>query len=244
MKKTLILLAVMVVLLLFANNKRKDLMEQNQLTKKSTLLKNVEKEILLKEIHHRVKNNLGIIISMISLQIRNNPYPEFRKPMKDIELRIRSMALIHEYLYHSDFFNDIPLSDYLHSLSTAIMETLGDANVRLATDLIPMNIPMTTALSLGLITNELITNSIKYAFPDHREGEIHIILKPESNNGEYSRLTIEDNGAGLPNDFSIERQAYTGLFIVKLLIEQLGAKLDIENEKGASFHIIFQNLNA
>ena len=94
-----------------------------------------------------------------------------------------------------------------------------------------------------MITNELITNAIKYAFPDHQEGDVHIILKPEINNGGYYRLTIEDNGVGLPVDFSFEKPASTGMFIVKLLIEQLGAKLEIEKNKGTSFHISFQNLN-
>jgi two-component sensor histidine kinase len=99
-------------------------------------------------------------------------------------------------------------------------------------------------LPLGLITNELITNAIKYAFPDHREGELKILLKPDINNSGYYKLSITDNGIGLPSDFSLEKPASTGMFIVKLLIEQLGAKLEIENKKGTSFHISFQNLNA
>jgi len=135
------------------------------------------------------------------------------------------------------------LSDYLYSLSSAILGTIGEANIHLATDIVPINISINTALPLGLITNELITNAIKYAFPDHREGEIHIILKPEINNDGYYRLTIGDNGVGLPIDFSFERPAFTGMFIVKLLIEQLGAKLEIENKKGTCFHIYFKNLN-
>jgi PAS domain S-box-containing protein len=208
-------------------------------------LRNAEqKEVMLREIHHRVKNNLAIVISLINIQIRNYPNPELRKPMKDIELRIRSMALIHEYLYRSDILDCIPLSNYLYSLASVIIGTLGEGNIHLATDIEPINISINTALPLGLITNELITNAIKYAFPDHREGELHIILKPEINNGGYYRLTIEDNGIGLPADFSIEKTTSTGMFIVKLLIEQLGAKLEIENKKGTIFHISFQNLNA
>jgi len=208
-------------------------------------LRNAEqKEIMLREIHHRVKNNLAIVISLISIQIRNYPNPELRKPMKDIEMRIRSMALIHEYLYRSDILDCIPLSNYLYSLASVILGTLGEGNIHLSTDIAPINISIKAALPLGLITNELITNAIKYAFPDHREGELHLILKPEINNGGYYRLTIEDNGIGLPADFSIEKTSSTGMFIVKLLIEQLGAKLKIENKKGTSFHISFQNLNA
>lgn len=207
-------------------------------------LRNAEqKEIMLREIHHRVKNNLAIVISLISIQIRNYPNPELKKPMKDIEMRIRSMALIHEYLYRSDIVDRIPLSNYLYSLSSAILGTLGEGNIHLSTDISPINISIEMALPLGLITNELITNAIKYAFPDHREGELQLILKPEINNGGYYRLTIKDNGVGLPADFSIEKPASTGMFIVKLLIEQLGAKLEIENIQGTSFHISFQNVS-
>jgi PAS domain S-box-containing protein len=208
-------------------------------------LKNVEqKEVMLREIHHRVKNNLAIVISLISIQIRNYPNPELKKPMKDIEMRIRSMALIHEYLYKSDILDRIPLSNYLYSLSSVIIGTLGQGNIRLATDIEPIHISIETALPLGLITNELITNAIKYAFPDHRDGELHIILKQEINNGGHYKLSISDNGVGLPPGFSLEKPSSTGMFIVNLLIEQLGAKLEIENKNGTSFHISFQNLNA
>lgn len=202
-----------------------------------------QKELMLRELHHRVKNNLGIIISMISLQIRDYPNAEFRKPMKDIELRIRTMALIHEYLYRSDFLDGIPLSNYLYSLSTAVLGTLGESNIQLTTEIEPVNVSIKIALPLGLITNELITNAIKYAFPDHQEGKIHLILKQAITNEEYYRLTIEDNGVGLPAGFSIENPASSGMIIIKLLIEQLGAKLEIENKKGTIFHIYFQNLD-
>jgi PAS domain S-box-containing protein len=207
--------------------------------------KNAEqKEVMLREIHHRVKNNLAIVISLISIQIRNYPNPDLKKPMMDIEMRIRSMALIHEYLYRSDILDNIPLSSYLQSLASVILGTLGEGNIRLGTDIEPIYISINTALPLGLITNELITNAIKYSFPDNQEGEINIILKPEINdNGRY-RLTIEDNGVGLPSDFSIEKPSSTGMLIVKLLIEQLGASLEIESMHGAKFSIIFQNLSA
>jgi len=197
---------------------------------------------MLKEIHHRVKNNLAIIMSMISIQIRNYPNLEFRQPMKELELRIRSMALIHEYLYRSDLPDSIPLANYLHSLSTAIIGTQGEGNIHLVVDAVPINVSTKTALSLGLITNELITNVIKYAFPDHRKGTLAVKVKREFENAGYYRLTIEDNGVGLPVDFSIDKPASSGTLIVKLLIEQLDAKLEIETRNGTGFHVYFQNL--
>ena len=206
-------------------------------------LRNAEqKEVMLREIHHRVKNNLAIVTSLISIQIRNYPNHELIKPMKDIEMRIRSMALIHEYLYRSDILDRIPLSNYLYSLASVILGTLGEGNIHLATDIAPINISIETALPLGLITNELITNAIKYAFPEHREGELHITLKKEEIGNESYKLSIEDNGVGLPSDFSIANPASTGMFIVNLLIEQLGAKLVIDNKKGTGFHITFKDL--
>ncbi len=206
-------------------------------------LRNAEqKEVMLREIHHRVKNNLAIVISLLSLQMRNTPNPELKKPMKDIELRIRSMALIHEHLYRSEHLDRIPLSNYIHSLSAIILGTLSEGNIRLIPELTPTDISIETALPIGLITNELVTNAIKYAFPDKREGELWIILRPEPNDGDYYRLTVKDNGIGLPRDFSFEKQTSMGMFIVKLLIQQLGAKLEIENNSGACFHVIFKNL--
>ena len=98
-------------------------------------------------------------------------------------------------------------------------------------------------MSLGLITNELITNAIKYAFPGHREGELTIIVKRVINTKDYFQLTVEDNGVGLPIGFSLEKSGSSGMLIVKLLIDQLEAKLEIEKKKGTCFHIYFQNFN-
>jgi PAS domain S-box-containing protein len=203
-----------------------------------------QKEVMLREIHHRVKNNLAIVISLLSLQIRKNPNPELKKPMRDIELRIRSMALIHEHLYRSEHLDRIPLANYLHSLASIILGTLSEGNIQLYAELTPTDISIETALPLGLITNELVTNSIKYGFPDHREGKLYITLQPENKDGCLFRLSVKDNGIGLPENFSMENSSSMGMFIIKLLVEQLGAKLEIECKDGACFNIIFKNLVA
>ena len=140
-------------------------------------LKNTEtKETMLKEIHHRVKNNLAIVISLLSMQGSKNPDPDFQRLIRDIELRIRSMALIHEHLYRSENFDKIPLSNYIHSLVSMISSTFSGHKITLKMEMDDILANIETALPLGLITNELLTNSYKYAFPGKVEGIISIKL--------------------------------------------------------------------
>jgi two-component sensor histidine kinase len=206
-------------------------------------LKNTEqKEIMLREIHHRVKNNLAIVISLLSLQIRNNDDPELRRIIRDIEMRIRSMALIHEHLYRSDNLDRIPLASYLHPLSTIILGTFSGHHIRFMPELEATDVSIETALPLGLITNELLTNAVKYAFPDRKEGELHVILKKQED--DIFILTVRDNGIGLPDSFSMDDQKSLGMFIVRLLVEQLDGRLEVTVNKGTSFTIVFRNLIA
>ncbi|MCX6249909.1 MAG: PAS domain-containing protein [Bacteroidetes bacterium] len=200
-----------------------------------------QKELMLKEIHHRVKNNLAIVISLISIQIRNNPHPELNRIMKDIELRIRSMAMIHEQLYRSENFDCLPLSDYLQSLSSVIVNALTQGNIDLQVDMVPCQISIQSALPIGLITNELVTNAIKYAFPGKCDGIVKVSLKHDETTEGYLVLTIEDNGIGLPDNFSFDDHSSMGMFIVKLLSEQLEAKLEIIDQPGTCFQITFRN---
>lgn len=203
-------------------------------------LKNAQqKEIMLREIHHRVKNNLAIVISLLNLQIENNSNPDLLRIMKDIELRIRSMALIHEHLYRTENLDRIPLSDYLQSLATIIMSTFSGSHIKLIKNLESADVSIETALPVGLITNELLTNAFKYAFPDHAEGEIRITLNHE--NDHLYCLKISDNGVGLPADYSFKEQKSFGMFIIRLLVEQLEGNIEVENNKGASFIIHFRD---
>ncbi len=199
-----------------------------------------QKEIMLREIHHRVKNNLAIVISLLTLQMRNNSDPELRRIIRDIEMRIRSMALIHEHLYRSENIDRIPLDDYLRSLASIIMGTFSGHRVNLITDLEPTEVSIETALPLGLITNELLTNSFKYAFPHHQEGEIQIHLRKGV--GDNLTLVVKDNGIGLPANFSMDQQPSLGMFIIRLLIEQLDGKIELSGNNGATFTMQFRNL--
>lgn len=199
-----------------------------------------QKEIMLREIHHRVKNNLAIVISLLNLQLRNNSDPELKRIMRDIELRIRSMALIHEHLYRSENLERIPLAAYLHSLATIITGTFSGHRINLATNLEAIDLSIETALPLGLIANELLTNAFKYAFPNNQEGEIGVLLH-KVNEEEYCMI-IKDNGVGLPESFSLDSEKSLGMFIVRLLVEQLDGRIEITRQNGSSFAILFRNI--
>ncbi|MEI8005978.1 MAG: histidine kinase dimerization/phosphoacceptor domain -containing protein [Bacteroidota bacterium] len=196
-------------------------------------LKNAEtKETMLKEIHHRVKNNLAIVISLLSMQGSKNNDPEFQKLIRDIELRIRSMALIHEHLYRSENFDKIPLSNYIQSLVSMISSTFSGHKISLKMELKEILVNIETALPLGLITNELLTNAYKYAYPGMNEGIVSLKLETVDPNG--FRLTVSDNGIGLPEGFDLRNQETLGMFIIRLLIEQLDGSISITSKGGVS----------
>lgn len=199
-----------------------------------------QKEVMLREIHHRVKNNLAIVISMLGMQIRQNSDPALVRIIHDIEMRIRSMALIHEHLYRSEHLDRIPLSGYLHALINIINSTFRDQRIRISADLDPVDVSIEIALPLGLIANELLTNAFKYAFPDHEEGEIIMELKQSPEN--ITTLTIRDNGVGLPESVSFEGGKTLGMFIVKLLVEQLDGTIEVIADNGTSYRITFTNI--
>jgi PAS domain S-box-containing protein len=202
--------------------------------------KNAEqKELLLREIHHRVKNNLAIVISMLSLQARSNPDPTLTGIIQDIELRIRSMALIHEHLYRSETLDRIPLADYLKSLSAVIASTFQRANVEFVSEMESIDANIEAALPVGLIVNELLTNAFKYAFPEGNKGTITLGLKQLGD--DKVELRISDSGIGLPDGFSLEEQPTLGMFMVRLLIEQIYGKLDLSNKNGTTFTITFSH---
>jgi len=204
-------------------------------------LRNAEtKAIMLKEIHHRVKNNLAIVISLLSLQGRKNPDPDFQRVIRDIELRIRSMALIHEHLYRSENLDKIPLSNYIHSLVSIISETFSGHKIKLEMQLEDILVNIETALPLGLITNELLTNAYKYAFPGKREGTV--ALKLEKGKPDGFTLIISDNGVGLPSGFDFRQQDSLGMFIIRLLVEQLDGRISFTTNGGVSASIIVPNV--
>ncbi len=199
-----------------------------------------QKSILLREIHHRVKNNLAIVISLLNFQLRRNEDPELSRMIRDIQLRIRSMALIHEHLYSSENLDRIPLATYIQSLSSIIMSAFSGHRITLKTNLCALDVGIETALPIGLIINELLTNAFKYAFPGNQNGTISLEL--EANKEDWCTLVVKDDGIGIPEDITIESEKSLGMYIVGLLAEQLDGGVEIVRNEGTTFIIRFKNL--
>ena len=224
---------VKVILMIRDRSKEKEIEELKQRSAE-------QKEVLLKEIHHRVKNNLAIVISLLNFQLRNNTNEELNRIIIDIQMRIRSMALIHEHLYRSENLDRIPLASYVESLAFMIMTAFSGHRINLVKQLEAIDVSIETALPIGLIINELLTNAFKYAFPAGATGNIQITL--EQSDGEMCSLVVEDNGVGLPESSSMDSEKSLGLYIVRLLVEQLDGTVNIVRNNGTSFQIRFRNL--
>jgi PAS domain S-box-containing protein len=200
-----------------------------------------EKEILLREIHHRVKNNMQVLTSLLSLQSRATKNQETKDILMESHNRVRSMALVHEQLYQSENFSQIDLSKLITNLTNNLFLSYGvsTANISLRTDIIDGFVGINTAIPLGLIINELISNALKYAFPSGSGGEINIVLSPHD--GRYL-LQIGDNGVGLPEGLNYKNSESLGLQLVNTLIEQLGAEIELDTKDGGTkFKIIFSH---
>jgi PAS domain S-box-containing protein len=198
-----------------------------------------EKEILLKEVHHRVKNNLQIINSILNLQSSYLTDPKILEIITESQNRIRSMSYIHESLYQTKNFSSINFKDYIDNLITNLVYSYRvGSNVIINKDIQDIDLPLDYAIPCGLILNELVTNALKYAYPNNKKGMVNIsILK---NNENLIEMYIADNGIGLPKDFSIESTETLGLSLVHTLVDQIDGKLSVKNEVGTKFLIIFE----
>ncbi|HCL57983.1 MAG TPA: hypothetical protein DHW82_13390 [Spirochaetia bacterium] len=200
-----------------------------------------EKDILLKEIHHRVKNNMQIILSLLYLQTSNIEDERIIKILQESQNRIKAMALIHEKLYQNNDLSKINFADYIqtltHFLSRSYTPNLSLVDIQF--DMEPLALSVDKAIYCGLIMNELLSNCFKYAFPNKREGVIIISLK--NLYGNYISLGIKDNGVGLPESLDIRTTESLGLQLVVSLSEQLKAKLEISRTEGSGYVLIFVN---
>jgi len=198
-----------------------------------------EKETLLKEIHHRVKNNLMIISSLLNLQSHYIKDKEALDVFRESQNRAKSMALIHERLYQSTDLKNIDFGDYIRSLTTDLYHSMvsDPGRVNLDLDLEDVKIDINTVVPLGLIVNELVTNSMKYAFPDDECGHIKVELHHEHEN---VVLRVSDNGVGFPRDVDYKNTNSLGLQLVNNLIIQIDGELELDNNQGTTFTIRFK----
>ena len=203
-----------------------------------------EREVLLQEIHHRVKNNLQIVASLLSLQSGSIRDPQMAAHFQESQERIRSMALIHEKLYQSESLARVDLADYVKSLVGILLRTYATAgNVDLQVRLDPAFVSIDTAVPVGLLLNELLTNALKYAFPKGRKGCLLVELEAKPD-GQYV-VRVEDDGVGLGPDFQLEQANTLGMRLVRMLAKQLDAELSFRSGSGhTTFDIRFQELAA
>jgi len=204
-----------------------------------------EKEVLLQEIHHRVKNNLQIIASLLSLQSGYIRDPQTLMQFQESQGRIRSMALIHEKLYQSATLAAVDLADYIRTLVSILMRTYtSNANVTMEFRLEPANVSIDTAVPVGLMLNELVTNALKYAFPNGRPGQLLVAVEAAAD-GQLTLLRVEDDGVGLKPDFHLEQANTLGLRLVRMFAKQLRADVTLRCEPGrTAFDIRFKEAAA
>ncbi|NJD51721.1 MAG: HAMP domain-containing protein [Candidatus Methanoperedens sp.] len=200
-----------------------------------------EKEVLLREIHHRVKNNMQIISSLLLLSSQNIEDKKFIEILADSQSRINSMALIHEKLYQSENLGQINFNEYINDMASNLLNSYGKGNVKLEQDVENCPINIDSGVTCGLIINELITNSLKYAFPDGRKGIIKIVFKSIGSN--RFQLSIKDDGIGIPKDLDIRKTKSLGLHLVTALAEnQLQGELILNRDRGTEFQINFKGV--
>jgi PAS domain S-box-containing protein len=201
-----------------------------------------EKEVLLREIHHRVKNNMQVISSLLNLQSRQIKDPHVLEMFKESQRRIRSMALIHERLYQSSDLSRIEFSQYLRNLATHLFHSyrVDASRVQLKIEAEEVHLNINTAIPCGLIVNELISNALKYGFPEGRSGQLDIDLRRVAGDGYV--LRVRDDGVGFPEGLDFRKTETLGMQIVSTLVSQIDASIDLAREKGTEFTIHFQEL--
>jgi two-component system, sensor histidine kinase PdtaS len=203
-----------------------------------------EKETLLREIHHRVKNNLQIISSLLNIQSENIQDKNVLSSIQEGQSRVQAMSLIHQNLYQSDHLNNVDIQNYVMQLVVYLSEMFAgqSTNIAVNVDAPDINFDIDTAIPLGLIINELVSNAYKYAFEKHASGKINISLKAKNDN-DYE-LEVRDDGKGLPSETDPERCSSLGLKLVKILSRQLRGTFSFKSDKGAVFLVQFKDLRA
>ncbi|MGA9270246.1 MAG: sensor histidine kinase, partial [Lutimonas sp.] len=213
----------------------------NNNRKKNALLleQNLEKEFLLKEIHHRVKNNLGIVSSLLDLQSAEMQDPKVVEAIHESQNRVYSMSMIHQKLYQGKNLSAIEMRDYFLELSDHILDSFGLKNrIEFDFNMEEIELDVDTAIPLGLIVNELITNSLKHAFPKDSKGRIDLYFRKM--NDKTIRLEVTDNGVGIHEILQTkEKRSGFGTKLIDLLVQQLDATMNRKSDHGTSVRIEF-----
>lgn len=201
-----------------------------------------EKELLLRELHHRVKNNMQIISSLLSLQSQHIKDERDLKIFESSQNRVKTMALIHEELYSSQDLKHISLAEYIRNLTKELLTSLisNPSRIELKVDVEDVDMEIDTAIPLGLLINELVANSLNYAFPDDQEGQIIVDLHQ---NEDKFILTVSDNGVGIPEDIDFKKAETLGFQLINNLMYQLDGEIELCEGEGTTFKIKFQELN-
>jgi len=214
-------------------------MSEREQTEASIRAALAEKDVLLGEIHHRVKNNLQIVCSLLDLQSGRIGDPRVAEMLRDSQNRVKSMALIHQTLYQSNDFAQIDFASFLQSLGTSLMSSYGlePGRIDLRIEADGPGLPLNAAIPCGLIVNELIANALKHAFPDRRRGVISIGF--DGVGDDRARLTVADDGIGIPESTDFAKAETLGLQLVHILSDQLQGELDVRRAGPTRFSLTF-----
>lgn len=225
----LLFLILVVLFVSFRNNRKK-----NRLLRKQ----NKEKEFLLKEIHHRVKNNLEVVSSLLALQTAQIKDPNVVSAMKESQNRVYSMSIIHQRLYQNDHLSSIEMKDYFFNLGSHILDSFGEEDrIKINYKMPELHLDVDTAVPLGLIVNELLTNSLKYAFPNKQPGEITIYLDKKS--AQEIQLLVKDNGIGQTEGEPVKGTGF-GKKLIDLLTRQLDGTMQVIYTSGTQYLFSFK----
>ncbi len=192
-----------------------------------------EKEILLKEVHHRVKNNLQVISSLLSLQADRLKDDQLKPILAESQGRVRAMALVHEKLYRSENLSKINFGDYLNTMTDDLYRSHGKTGVTIAMAMEPILLQIDLAIPCGLIVNELVTNALKHAFPDGRQGTVTVSLRRVGDAS--AELRVQDDGIGFPFEEALNQKATMGMMLIDALAEQISGTVRIEKKNGTTF---------
>jgi two-component sensor histidine kinase len=198
-----------------------------------------EKDVLLQEVHHRVKNNLQLVSSLLNLQLSRVQSGESRTVLEESQLRIHAVATVHEAIYSARDYARVPIVNYVRSLASGIAHAVGASGrgITIELDIGDERLPVDKAIPCGLIINELISNSVKHGFPDRRAGTVRVLVSTTPDH--EMEVIVADDGVGLPKGFSPEACESVGMQVVCALVEQLDGKLRASSQNGTQFRFTF-----